>query len=458
MKVLNMFVTFLLIFLIKQADAHARLLEPPSRASMWRMGFDSPENFDDDQTYCGGIGVQWDENHGRCGICGDSWSDFPRDHEAPLGKFATGTIVRNYDTGSWVPVIVDITTNHGGYFIFKLCPNNDISQDPDQRCFDQHILQTGKNGEAELLVSEELSGPVTMYIKLPDGVTCDQCIIQWTWIAANNWGSCHNGARGIGCGPQETFRSCADVSVLNRSQSKWKTEAEKMEMLKKLYFIMQKREKEKSSLLTRLKLLKLKREMIIKRSSFQNGKSNSLKKSNGRIGARNLKFHNLNLKRDSSKDSRDVVATLEENRENQTLSLETGKMRDIQMEPTTVRSDLQNHIKKIRKNYHMQNSLSKPQINAQDLKDYLRMNPIDMKKTIKNNILDFMNRKKSRREIQNKKLRNDDSLKHLLIKEKVQKYAPVNEKESNKISSMLVLPWWMRIMIERKKDHPIFVI
>ena len=32
---------------------HARLLEPPSRASMWRMGFDSPENFDDDQTYCG---------------------------------------------------------------------------------------------------------------------------------------------------------------------------------------------------------------------------------------------------------------------------------------------------------------------------------------------------------------------------------------------------------------------
>ena len=52
--------------------------------------------------------------------------------------------MRNYDTGSWVPVIVDITTNHGGYFIFKLCPNNDISQDPDQRCFDQHILQVSK--------------------------------------------------------------------------------------------------------------------------------------------------------------------------------------------------------------------------------------------------------------------------------------------------------------------------
>ena len=88
---------------ILQSEAHARLLEPPSRASMWRMGFDSPENFDDDQTYCGSVeqdtgflcssysncrgwGVQWNENSGRCGICGDPWDDFPREHEAPLGK------------------------------------------------------------------------------------------------------------------------------------------------------------------------------------------------------------------------------------------------------------------------------------------------------------------------------------------------------------------------------------
>ena len=32
-----------------------------------------------------GWGVQWNENDGRCGICGDPWSDFPRNHEAPLG-------------------------------------------------------------------------------------------------------------------------------------------------------------------------------------------------------------------------------------------------------------------------------------------------------------------------------------------------------------------------------------
>ena len=39
---------------------------------------------------CRGWGVQWTDNGGRCGICGDPWSDFPREHEAPLGKYATG--------------------------------------------------------------------------------------------------------------------------------------------------------------------------------------------------------------------------------------------------------------------------------------------------------------------------------------------------------------------------------
>ena len=56
-------------------------------------------------------------------------------------KLCAGTIVRKYSEGSWIPVIVDITTNHGGYFIFKLCHNDDITKDPDQDCFDEHILQ-----------------------------------------------------------------------------------------------------------------------------------------------------------------------------------------------------------------------------------------------------------------------------------------------------------------------------
>lgn len=32
-------------------------------------------------------------------------------------------------------------------------------------------------------------------------------------FAGNNWGRCENGTSKVGCGPQETFRGCADVAV-----------------------------------------------------------------------------------------------------------------------------------------------------------------------------------------------------------------------------------------------------
>ena len=50
---------------------------------------------------------------------------------------------KTYKQGSYIPVIVDITANHQGYFIFKLCQNNDIFQDPKQSCFDQMPLWVG---------------------------------------------------------------------------------------------------------------------------------------------------------------------------------------------------------------------------------------------------------------------------------------------------------------------------
>lgn len=38
-------------------------------------------------------------------------------------------------------------------------------------------------------------------------------MIQWKYIAGNNWGVCPDGNGAVGCGPQEEFRACADVSV-----------------------------------------------------------------------------------------------------------------------------------------------------------------------------------------------------------------------------------------------------
>jgi len=35
------------LLVIKRVSAHGRLIEPPSRASMWRYGFDTPHDYND---------------------------------------------------------------------------------------------------------------------------------------------------------------------------------------------------------------------------------------------------------------------------------------------------------------------------------------------------------------------------------------------------------------------------
>ncbi len=52
-----------------------------------------------------------------------------------------------------------------------------------------------------------------LYVRLPLEVTCKQCILQWSYVGGNNWGDCDDGTSGLGCGPQETFRSCADITI-----------------------------------------------------------------------------------------------------------------------------------------------------------------------------------------------------------------------------------------------------
>lgn len=64
---------FASVILVRQISAHGRLIEPPSRASMWRYGFDTPHDYNDHECYCGGFTRQWQRNKGKCGICGDAW-------------------------------------------------------------------------------------------------------------------------------------------------------------------------------------------------------------------------------------------------------------------------------------------------------------------------------------------------------------------------------------------------
>ena len=122
----------LLPLLLPSVSSHGRLTSPPSRASMWRYGFNTPVDYDDTQGWCGGFQRQWEVNGGRCGVCGDPWDEEVREHEAPGGRYATGTLAATYTAGQRVNISVEVTANHRGHFTFALCPasgEGDPSQD-----------------------------------------------------------------------------------------------------------------------------------------------------------------------------------------------------------------------------------------------------------------------------------------------------------------------------------------
>lgn len=45
------------------------------------------------------------------------------------------------------------------------------------------------------------------------GLECPNCVLQWRYVAGNNWGMCEDGTGAVGCGPQEEFRACADITI-----------------------------------------------------------------------------------------------------------------------------------------------------------------------------------------------------------------------------------------------------
>nr|CAD7461263.1 unnamed protein product [Timema tahoe] len=143
----------------------------------------------------------------------------PRPHEAG-GKYAKGVIVRHYKEGSLIKIRVELTANHRGYFEFRLCPNNRPKKIGTQECLDKYVLSRAsqKDELKETRYYPELGNKIfEIKYLLPIGLTCTQCILQWRYIAGNNWGTCVNGTGAVGCGPQEEFRACADVAIVNAS-------------------------------------------------------------------------------------------------------------------------------------------------------------------------------------------------------------------------------------------------
>ncbi|XP_073982144.1 uncharacterized protein [Rhodnius prolixus] len=197
-------------------EAHGRLMDPPARNSMWRFGFPTPVNYNDNELFCGGYAVQWEQNQGKCGVCGDAYSlTDPRPHEAG-GQYAKGVIGRRYAVGQEVDVEVELTANHWGRFEMFLCPNNNPRYEATQGCFDRFPLFISGTRDVRFLIPGETKKKAILRykVRLPPYITCSQCVLQWTYYTGNMWGICANGTEAVGCGRPETFRNCADISIV----------------------------------------------------------------------------------------------------------------------------------------------------------------------------------------------------------------------------------------------------
>ncbi|WAR03583.1 hypothetical protein MAR_010141 [Mya arenaria] len=195
---------------VAEVESHGRLMDPPARASAWRAGFPTPRNYDDNALFCGGFANRMNQGN-KCGVCGDPYNG-RRENEAG-GKFATGTIVRKYKMGQVVTMKVDITANHFGWMEFRICPNNNVNVPVKQACLDKHVLQRADGQGTKEPINDKRTGYWNMDFRLPAGMTCSQCVIQWKYHAANSWGVGSNGEACVGCGEQEEFYGCADVAI-----------------------------------------------------------------------------------------------------------------------------------------------------------------------------------------------------------------------------------------------------
>ena len=112
-------IVYLLLIFVHSANSHGRLIYPASRNALWRFGFKALKNRNDNQLNCGGFDIQWKKNLGKCGVCGDPFHLKAQPHIFP-GKYAKAVITKEYSRGQEIVVGVELTSNHQGWFEFRI--------------------------------------------------------------------------------------------------------------------------------------------------------------------------------------------------------------------------------------------------------------------------------------------------------------------------------------------------
>jgi hypothetical protein len=86
--------------------------------------------------------------------------------------------------GQWIRMTVQLTSNHLGYFEFRLCPKLSADELVTQECLDRHLL-TLADGSTRFYVTSEI-GLFFPVAQLPSDVVCDHCVLQWRYTAGIN--------------------------------------------------------------------------------------------------------------------------------------------------------------------------------------------------------------------------------------------------------------------------------
>ncbi|XP_022788074.1 uncharacterized protein LOC111328003 [Stylophora pistillata] len=207
---------FIALNFITLVLGHGRLIDPASRNSAWRYGFGTPRQDTDNELNCGGFSVQWDANKGKCGVCGDAYHFKPgKALYTHPGRYATGTITKTYEEGQDITVMIDVTSNHQGHFTFRV---GDIGSLPITQEKLKYVLRQ-PNGDTKWKINAREDKIFEIKLKLPGGLTCDHCVLQWWWRVGNSWGCDGPNDCGMGKGQQETFVNCADIRITKKDGS-----------------------------------------------------------------------------------------------------------------------------------------------------------------------------------------------------------------------------------------------
>ncbi len=204
--------TTLILCLVNLIAGHGRLIDPAARNAMWRFGFPNPKNYNDNELNCGGYSTQWLKNDGKCGVCGDPYHVKNQPHNDG-GRYANGIIAKTYKRGQVIEVEVDLTSNHQGWFEFRIgkYDNKKIEGDVMGR-LKGHLLEVVGAGTRFNLPRGSGNGKFKTKLRLPAGLVCEKCVLQWWYNAGNNW-DCDSDGCGVGHGKQEHFVNCADVKI-----------------------------------------------------------------------------------------------------------------------------------------------------------------------------------------------------------------------------------------------------